>query len=374
MKNLRVLKTTLIFTLANVLILTSLSAQTPEKMSYQAVVRDAGNNLVTGTQVGMQISILQNTTEGTTVYTETQMPTTNANGLITIEIGTGTVVTGDFSTIDWGADTYFIKTEIDLNGGTDYSITGTSQLLSVPYALYAKTANTLIRKKNGRIYNTYMSDDGTFVGLPEIEVEQPFKEEPTVTDIDNNIYGTVKIGTQVWMTENLKTIHYNNGSPIPIETDGNAWGGLTTPAYCWYYNDSLTYASKYGALYNWYTVRTDKLCPEGWHVPDNDDWSILINYLGSIVGGRMKESSTIYWSNPNNDALNDSRFTALPGGCRYLHEFVNVNYVGYWWSRSSTEENEYSAFGLRLVFSDGEERFDGHVSYKYGYSVRCIRD
>jgi hypothetical protein len=114
--------------------------QAPEKMSYQAVVRDASNALVTTQSVGMQISILQGGATGTFVYVETQTPTTNTNGLISIEIGTGTLISGDFTTIDWTNDTYFIKTETDPTGGTTYTITGTSQLMSVPYALYAKTS------------------------------------------------------------------------------------------------------------------------------------------------------------------------------------------------------------------------------------------
>ena len=129
--------------LVAVLITASVLAQAPEKMSYQAVVRDASNQLVTNTSVGMQISILQSSATGTAVYIEKQNPTTNANGLITIEIGTGTVVSGDFSTIDWANDTYFIKTETDPAGGTNYTITGTSQLMSVPYALHAKTAESI---------------------------------------------------------------------------------------------------------------------------------------------------------------------------------------------------------------------------------------
>jgi hypothetical protein len=117
-------------------------AQAPEKMSYQAVVRDAANTLVTNQSVGMQISILQTTPMGTAVYIETQTPTTNVNGLVTLEIGgnSATVVSGTFSTIDWGAGPYFIKTETDPSGGSSYTITGTSQLMSVPYALYAKTS------------------------------------------------------------------------------------------------------------------------------------------------------------------------------------------------------------------------------------------
>ncbi|WP_457615534.1 hypothetical protein [Lutibacter sp.] len=134
---------TLLVTIATML--TSICwAQAPQKMSYQAIVRNASNTLVTNATVGMQISILQTTSTGTAVYVETQTPATNANGLVSIEIGTGTVVSGTFSAIDWSAGPYFIKIETDPGGGTNYTITGTSQLLSVPYALYAKTAESVL--------------------------------------------------------------------------------------------------------------------------------------------------------------------------------------------------------------------------------------
>ena len=125
-----------------ILLTASVFAQTPEKMSYQAVIRDASDNLITDTQVGMQISILQGSASGTAIYVETQEPTTNANGLVSLEIGTGTT-SDDFTTIDWANGPYYIKTETDPTGGSTYTITGTSQLLSVPYALHAKTAETV---------------------------------------------------------------------------------------------------------------------------------------------------------------------------------------------------------------------------------------
>ena len=132
--------------LTAVLLMVTVWAQSPEKMSYQAVLRNSSNNLVSNTQVGMKVSILQGTPDGTVVYTETHTPTTNANGLVTIEIGGGSKSwwLPLFDNINWSAGPYFIKTETDLAGGTNYSITGTSQVLSVPYALHAKTAETIV--------------------------------------------------------------------------------------------------------------------------------------------------------------------------------------------------------------------------------------
>lgn len=124
-------------------------SQAPEKMSYQAIIRDANSALIANQSVSVRISILKTSTSGTAVYVETHATTTNPNGLITLQIGTGSVVNGDFSTIDWGKDTYFIKTETDPTGATNYSISGISQLLSVPYALHAKTAQNVLNYKVG---------------------------------------------------------------------------------------------------------------------------------------------------------------------------------------------------------------------------------
>jgi hypothetical protein len=127
------------FMLIAIFITATTFAQAPEKMSYQAVIRDGGGNLVANQGIGMQISILKSTASGTAVYVETHTPTSNINGLVTLEIGAGSNPSGVFADIDWSNDTYFIKTETDLTGGSGYTISGTSQLLSVPFALHAKT-------------------------------------------------------------------------------------------------------------------------------------------------------------------------------------------------------------------------------------------
>ncbi len=128
--------------LAAVLITATLTAQTPEKMSYQAVIRNNNNQLVTNQQIGMRVSIIFGSATGTPSYVERQTPTTNENGLVSIEIGDGTYISGKFDTIRWGSGPHFVKTEIDITGGQTYTITGTSQLLSVAYALHAKNGYT----------------------------------------------------------------------------------------------------------------------------------------------------------------------------------------------------------------------------------------
>jgi len=161
-----------IFTIVAVTLLTaSVFAQTPNKMSYQAVIRDNSNALVTNQIVGMQISILQGSANGTAVYAETQTPTTNTNGLVSLEIGGGTVVSGNFATINWANGPYFIKTETDPAGGTNYTITGTSQLLSVPFAMYAKrSGNPTLQAGNGiSIVNDSIANIGDLSSTNELQ-------------------------------------------------------------------------------------------------------------------------------------------------------------------------------------------------------------
>lgn len=134
---------TIIILLATFIISNSALAQVPQKLSYQAVIRNSSNALVTNSPVGTKISVLQGSVSGSVVYSETHTSNTNANGLLSIEIGTGSIVSGNFSTINWSSGLYFLKTETDPSGGSSYTIIGTSQLLSVPYALHAKTADNL---------------------------------------------------------------------------------------------------------------------------------------------------------------------------------------------------------------------------------------
>jgi len=200
----------------------------------------------------------------------------------------------------------------------------------------------------------------------------------TVTDIDGNVYHTVHIGTQVWMVENLKTTRYNNGSAIPLVTDNAVWIDLSSPAFCWYNNDS-TYKNTYGALYNWYTVNTNKLAPQGWHVPTQEDWIILSTFLGgdSIAGGKMKsigtmEGGTGLWHTPNAGATNEYDFSGYPGGLRdYDGSFQLMGYVGYWWT--STENSCFSVW-LRLVTSYDAKCRNEQAGKDYGYSIRCVSD
>jgi len=201
----------------------------------------------------------------------------------------------------------------------------------------------------------------------------PTQPAPGLVDIDGNVYHTVKIGTQVWMAENLKTTKFNDGTVIPLVTDSIAWSNLKTPGYCWY-DDSDSYKATYGALYNWYAVNTGKLAPTGWHVPTDSEWTVLTTFLGgtNVAGGKLKDTGTAYWDSPNTGATDEYGFTALPGGCRiFTGPFYYAGSLCYWWS--ATAHDATSAQDRALV-SDNTYVGVYFNDYQYGLSVRCVRD
>ena len=195
---------------------------------------------------------------------------------------------------------------------------------------------------------------------------------PTVVDIDGNIYNIITIGSQEWIGQNLKTTHFNDGSPIPNVIDEAEWISLATPGYCWYNNDQNTYKNTYGALYNWYTIDVGNLCPEGWHVPTDADWTQLVTFLGgeNTSRGKLKETDLTHWNSPNTGATNDFNFTALPGGIR-SGEFNSLRDNGYWWS---TDEAYPSSAWFRWMQNSSAKTSRHHLGKTHGFSVRCIKD
>jgi len=207
----------------------------------------------------------------------------------------------------------------------------------------------------------------------------------TVTDIDGNIYQTIKIGDQWWMMENLKVTHYRNGDPIPNVTDGGTWSGLTTGAYCEYDNDPGNVAT-YGRLYNWFAVDDSRnIAPEGWHVPTDAEWIQLEMHLGmsqmdadaegwrgTDEGGKLKEAGTTHWNSPNTGATNESGFTALPGGYRgYNGDYIGMGFIASFWS--SSEDSGVVAWGRGLGY-DGSQVYRDISYLQSGFSIRCVRD
>ena len=255
-------------------------AQSPNKMSYQAVIRNASNNLVTSTAVAMQISILQGSTGGSAVYVETQTPTTNFNGLVNIEIGGGTVVSGNFSTINWANGPYFVKTETDPDGATGgiaYTITGTSQLLSVPYALYAANAGTATGGGNFTHYIGEEYGGGVIFHLWK----------------DN---AGVEHGLIVALTDQSTSQAWSNVTSAVIGTSAqSSWDGLS---------NSNSIVGQAG-----HTSSAAKLCLDlvsggqsDWYLPSIQELNMLWNNYYTVtralsqISGATQLSNSVYWS------------------------------------------------------------------------------
>jgi len=199
-------------------------------------------------------------------------------------------------------------------------------------------------------------------------------EAQTVTDYDGNVYHTITIGTQTWMQENLKVTHYKNGIYIANITDSDTWANLSVGGRCYYNNDSIAYHSEYGSLYNWYTIESEQICPDAWHVPSDSEWTMIENYLGgsSIAGGKMKEAGYDHWLSPNVGANNSSRFTGLPGGMRTMdYTFQTLYENGLWWA--STPYNSSMSWSRYLWYMYAGVDRNPAPNY-LGLSIRCIKD
>ena len=480
------MKKIFILSLITIVFIGDLVSQAPNLMSYQAVIWDASGNLVSEKTVSIKISILQGSVSGTSVYSETHKIQTNINGLVSLTIGGGTNATGKISDINWGGGSYFLKTETDPTGGNSYTITGITQLVSVPYALHSNTSNNLNTPKpglpgqiltvdkdgkpiwvstlpmlstnnssnitsntatsggnvisdggspvtaRGIVWSTFpnptvslstITNNGSGLGIFSSTISGlilnttyyarayatnnvgtgygneisfttktdstnvmgiPCPGTPTVKDIDGNTYNTVQIGTQCWTKENLKVTKYNDGTTIPLDTSGGisgngtgqTWGSRTTGARTVYANNNINLET-YGYLYNWYAVVDNKgLCPSGWYVPSDGEWTTLTNYLGgeSVAGGKIKTTGTTYWSS---GATNESGFSALPGGYRYgIGSFSIVRLDAVFWS--ATEYDNIAFAWLRILNANNSSvvrNYDIFSSSKStGASVRCLRD
>ncbi|MDP5104742.1 MAG: putative metal-binding motif-containing protein, partial [Polaribacter sp.] len=296
------------FTILIALLLTISSfAQAPEKISYQAVVRGATNAAVATQVVGMQISVLQTTATGTAVYVETQMPTTNANGLLSIYIGAGTPVTGTFAGIDWSAGPYFIKTEIDPTGGSSYTITGTSQLLSVPYALHTKEAANGLPSggTDGQVLAINAS------GAPEWT--NPSTGQTYYEDADDDGYGDINsavianvapngyVDNNTDCNDNDAAINPTTIWYIGVDTDGDTFFGSTT---------SLTQCESPGAGY------TTAIIPlSDCNDTDVDSYPGALEILGDEIDnncdgrvdeipaivGDFRDGGIVFWVDPNDN-------------------------------------------------------------------------
>ena len=260
-------------------------------------------------------------------------------------------------TLSGNSSTRFTAHLIDLESNTTYYY-------------YIKAVNSL-GETHGimREFTTLEIDTSTIAFNPDLAYGE-------VSDIEDNIYKTIKIGNQTWMAQNLAVTKYNNGEQIPLVIANSEWQDtLVSDAYSWYDNIEI----KYGALYNWYAASSDKLCPVGWRVSTDDDWATLINYLGGkdIAGGKLKETGSVHWTTPNVGATNSSGFTGLPGGYKFYgtaYDAITYDAIkkyGYWWT--STSETLKNAVSYRLYY--GYANIDKmNLDKRVGTSVRCLKE
>lgn len=254
-----------IYTIILVVLTAKVWAQAPEKMSYQALIRDASNDMITSQSIGMRISIIQGSPIGMAVYVETHTPVTNLNGLISLEIGTGTIVNGSFSTIDWANGTYYIQTETDPNGGTNYTIEGISQFMSVPYALHAKTATSLSSNSNDPFYLGQDTLGGIVYYLYKDEAGQ-----------QHGLIVNKNESTAAWQATNATT---GANSTWNGENNTSLMLQVSSPA--------ATYATSLGA---------------GWYLPSLDEMILLwnnrfiANQALNLGGLTLLSTTSTYWT------------------------------------------------------------------------------
>jgi uncharacterized protein (TIGR02145 family) len=205
------------------------------------------------------------------------------------------------------------------------------------------------------------------------------KDPPYMTDQDGNVYTSVTIGTQVWMVENLKTSKYRNGDLIGTTTPATLdITAEATPKYQWAYDDNENNVATYGRLYTWFAVTDSRnVCPAGWHVPTDKEWTTLASFLGgaNVAGGKLKETGTIHWLTPNEGATNETGFTALAGGVRVPEgSFFNIDFRGFWWSSTKCSECPISNAWCRWMQHNLSDLVLVYERKELGFSVRCIKD
>jgi uncharacterized protein (TIGR02145 family) len=318
---------------------------------------------------------MKDSISGTSVYQETHSVEVNSYGLINLAIGTGTVISGTFSEIGWDTSEHYLKVEIDPDAGSNYFDFGTTQLISVPYSLESKHASSLtLTGEDGNRYNIEVDTSGNVI-------TEWLCGNSLIDTRDGKFYLTVLIGTQCWMAENL-----NVGTKINSTAGGyQQTDNDTIEKYC--YNNDVANCAIYGGLYEWTeamqyltTEGAQGICPNGWHIPTDGEWTILTNFLGgeSVAGGKMKSTGTIeagtgLWYSPNTGATNESGFTGLPAGFRHFSNgyFGTLGFYGRFWS--SSQYLMYYAWYRSLDYSYANVT-RSYYSKVYGFSVRCLKD
>ncbi len=383
-------------------------SQNETGIPYQGILRDNSGAELSNTSATVQAIIRINSANGQIIFSESHNVTTDEFGYFQMTIGTGTLNSSfpNYNQIDWTVNLKFLQIQVNLGSG--FIDLGTTQLLSVPYALFADDCNCDM--SISPIGDTLFTGGGGFLIVPGISNANPeFGGVGLIVLPGNNYcaaqnisvttcggdstltyngytYALTEINNQCWFAENLRTEFFNDGTPIPNVTDNLTWNDLTTPAYCKFSNLDL-YGSTYGYLYNYYANVNNNLCPAGWHIPTDCEFMYLENSLGMNTTtqqsggwrgsneGALLKSTNLWFSNPGTD---DFSFTALPGGFRLYSTNTSqaggynsrLRYAFFWTSTSASTETAY----MRALFYTFNNILRQANNKATGASVRCIRD
>ena len=348
-------------------------SQSPQKINFQSILRNTKGEVVANKNVKLKISIQSGSIMDTTVYSETHLKTTDASGLISLQIGNGTILMGRFDSIKWGNASHFIKLEADFNGGSNFVVLGTQELMSVPYAFHSNTANSLV----GGINLEDIKDE-----LANLRRQMDTLLLAPVFDIDGNQYGVVKIGNVLWLNQNLKVSRYNNGDSIGYGNNGWKW-----------YNDDSTNDLLYGKHYSFNAVKSRKLCPKGWKIPNDYSPHITrhywfsFDYLDSYDKPWTREVAGLRLKLPQFGGTNEYGWNGALGGI--IHSdgqsyYINTN--GTFWQYNEDYFENGNLDGNSSGFSGGIpggpvfniDSSNGWTMTIGGYnalmSVRCVKD
>lgn len=380
-------------------------SQSPQKINFQSILRNTNGEVVANKNVKLKISIQTGSMMDSIVYSETHLKTTDASGLMSLKIGSGNIVMGRFDSIKWGKAPHFIKLEADFNGGNNFVLLGTQELMSVPYALYASNTDTTSLNLTNRFNSKVnISDTSTMLSnyrnalnnklniADTISMLANYKEILTnftllkakfdtlllttpVFDIDGNQYGVSKINNTLWLNANLKVTRYNNGDSIPKETGWKIYGNDIR-------NDSL-----YGKLYSYNVVKDGrKICPIGWKIPNQYSPNAK-NYWSQLqdLANNSNNSNRLFLS-ATSGGINSYGWNGELGGQYYSSiGFIHLDDAGYWWnfpdSNASGGCEYYCTFTFYKPSTSNTDR-DGLRSSAYTpssgsgnfFSVRCVKD
>ena len=356
-----------------------MSAQVPAKIPYQAALRNGQGELLADQAATLRFTIHDQVPSGTPLWTEEQLTQSNSQGLVTLQIGAVVPLAG----IDWQSGPKYLQVELQTDA--EFIDLGTQQLLSVPYALQAGEIEVRVSEVGDTLW---VGEEWVIIpGVSAANAGSPTSHSCGILDIHNsevaygemtdqegNTYRTVVIGGKEWMAENLNTSTYRNGNELVAGLSAGNWQSSVNGAWQYYDLDEMN-ECPHGKMYNWYAVNDSRgICPSGWHVPSEVDWSILEVALGGqiVAGNKMKSAAAEYWLGGNANATNESGFSALGSGFYYFYgSFEGLTQGVNFWSATSFDA---SSAWVRSITFDMANLALSIYPKNSGFHVRCVRD